>query len=112
MMSRSQRTSLRQADDSQSERPRSTSSTKSNSSAGRYRRNVSFSSAELTVIVQTVFFSARASLSHATVSRATVSSPKQLERATRSTCDESGAQQKARQYRTTQRVGTAVSRGF
>src|SRR5690242_619690 len=58
MSSTSQRTPLRHADASQSGRPRSTSSTNWYWSAGRLRRNVSRSSGELTVIVQTVLRSA------------------------------------------------------
>ena len=45
-----------QEERSQSGRPFSTSSTNSYSPFGRRARNVSFSSAELTVMVQTVFF--------------------------------------------------------
>src|SRR6185295_17747944 len=51
----SQRTPVLHAEASQSGRLRSTNSTNRYLSAGRYRRNASFSSAELTVIVQTVF---------------------------------------------------------
>jgi hypothetical protein len=61
---------LRHADASQSGRPRSTSSTKSNWSAGRLRRSVSRSSAELTVIVQTVLRAACASSTHAATTTA------------------------------------------
>src|SRR5262245_13894409 len=56
-MSTSQRTPARQAEASQSARPRSTSSTKRYLSGGSARRKASFSSGELTVIVQTVFCS-------------------------------------------------------
>src|SRR5664279_4371786 len=56
----SQRQPLWQADASQSGRPCSTSSTNWNWSEGSLRRNTSFSSGELTVIVQTVVVSARA----------------------------------------------------
>src|SRR5437762_634215 len=73
MTSTSQRTPARHADASQSGRPRSTSSTNSNSSDGRLRRNVSFSSGELTVIVQTVFLSAWASATNAVARTAATS---------------------------------------
>ena len=55
MTSTSHCTPLRQAESSQSGRPLSTSSTKRYLSAGNFWRNVSFSSGELTVMVQTVF---------------------------------------------------------
>src|SRR5205809_4319705 len=70
MTSTSQRTPARHADASQSGRPRSTSSTNWNSSDGRLRRNISFSSGELTVIVHTVFLSACASWKHSEASNA------------------------------------------
>src|SRR6185295_5659694 len=62
MRRRSQRTPCLQAEASQSGRPRSTSSTNSYSPSGRRCRKTSRSSAELTVTVQTVRFSARASM--------------------------------------------------
>src|SRR5437763_6646437 len=73
MTSTSQRTPARHAEPSQSGRPRSTSSTNSKSSAGRLRRNVSFSSGELTVIVHTVFLSAWASATNAVARTAATS---------------------------------------
>src|ERR1700687_3796349 len=57
----SHRIPWRHADPNQSDRPRSTSSTNSYLFGGKLRRNASFSSAELTVMLQTVFFSAFAS---------------------------------------------------
>jgi hypothetical protein len=51
---------LRHDEASQSDRPFSTSSTNRYLSFGRFCRNVSFSSEEFTVIVHTVFTSARA----------------------------------------------------
>src|SRR5215471_7685653 len=51
-------TPARHADESQSGRPCSTSSTNWYLSDGRLRRNASFSSGELTVMVQTVAFAA------------------------------------------------------
>src|SRR5690349_134870 len=60
MTSTSQATFAWQAEASQSERLRSTSSTKSYLSAGRKRRNTFCSSADLIVMVQTVCFAAAA----------------------------------------------------
>src|SRR5688500_4840027 len=57
-MSTSHETPRRHDRASQSERPFSTSSTKSNRSSGKYLRNTSRSSAELTVMVQTVLLPA------------------------------------------------------
>ena len=68
MTSTSQRMRWLQADESQSGLPRSTSSTNWNLSGGKLLRNASFSSAELTVIVQTVFLSACALCGQATAS--------------------------------------------
>src|SRR4030095_4412692 len=58
MINMSHWTPARHADESQSGRPCSTSSTNWYLSAGRLRRKASFSSEELTVIVQTVVLSA------------------------------------------------------
>ncbi len=60
----------RQAEASQSRRPRSTSSTNSYWSSGRRRRSTSFSSGELTVIVHTVCLPALASVAKPAASTA------------------------------------------